>query len=80
MAEFFTVYTLTDAWDNLKTGELTKIRVLSLKSVFKNYPVIESSFFGDLSSRVNKYHHYSWIESIKRVTGPKNEDYDITNF
>ncbi|MFX0035301.1 MAG: hypothetical protein ACFE9I_06640, partial [Candidatus Hermodarchaeota archaeon] len=25
-------------------------------------------------------HHYSWIESIKRVTGPKNEDYDITNF
>ncbi|MFX1596653.1 MAG: hypothetical protein ACFFBK_11390 [Promethearchaeota archaeon] len=80
MAEFFTVYTLTDAWDNLKTNELTKIRILSLKSVFKNYPVIESAFFGDLSSKVNTYHHYSWIESIKRVTGPKNEDYDITNF
>jgi len=77
--EYYKIFTLTP-WDNLKTNELTQIRVLSLKSIFKTYPVIESAFFNDLSSKVNNNYNYSWIKSVKRVTGPNNEDYDISNF
>ena len=80
MTDFFTVFALTDAWDNLKTGELTKIRVMSLKSIFKTYPVIQPVFFDDLSSNVNNHHQYSWIQSIKRIVGPSNNDYDIQNW
>lgn len=80
MTDFFTVFALTDAWDNLNTGELTKIRVMSLRSIFKTYPVIEPVFFEDLSSNVNNNHHYSWIQSIKRIVGPSNNDYDIQNW
>jgi len=79
MSEFFQVYTHTP-WDNLETNELTKIRVLSLKSIFKKFPVIEKEFFDDLTSNIKKNPHYSWIESIKRIIGPKNEDYDIKNW
>ncbi|MFW9998990.1 MAG: hypothetical protein ACFE9Q_07340 [Candidatus Hodarchaeota archaeon] len=77
--EYYNIFTLTP-WDNLETNKLTQIRVLSLKSVFKRFPVIEPVFFEDLSSKVNTNYQYSWIESIKRVTGPKNEDYDTTHF
>jgi hypothetical protein len=79
MTDFFLVYTETP-WDNLNTKELTQIRMLSLKSIFKSYPVIEPSFFDDLNSKILEYNHYMWAQSIKRITGPKNEDYDIANW
>ncbi|MFX0105697.1 MAG: hypothetical protein ACFE75_09415 [Candidatus Hodarchaeota archaeon] len=79
MTDFFTISTLTP-WDNLKTNELTQIRVMSLKKIFKTYPVIEPAFFNDLSSNLNNNHHYSWIQSIKRIVGPSNNDYDIQNW
>jgi hypothetical protein len=79
MTDFFKVYTETP-WDNLNTNELTQIRILSLKSIFKSYPVIEPSFFDDLNSKILEYNHYMWAQSIKRIMGPKNEDYEITNW
>ena len=80
MTDFFNIYTEIP-WDNLKTNQLTQIRVLSLKSVFKTYPVIEPSFFDDLNSKIININHYMWVESIKRITGPKNEDYcSIINY
>ena len=79
MTDFFIVYTETP-WDNLNAEQLTQIRVLSLKSIFKTYPVVEPSFFDDLNSKVNDFNHYSWIQSIKRIVGPNNEDYDISNW
>ena len=79
MTDFFMVYTETP-WDNLNTNQLTQIRILSLKSIFKIYPVIEPSFFDDLNSKIVKNNHYMWVQSIKRITGPKNEDYDISNW
>lgn len=79
MTDFFNIYTETP-WDNLKTNLLTQIRVLSLKSIFKTYPVIEPSFFDDLNSKIININHYMWVESIKRITGPNNEDYDISNW
>jgi len=77
--QFYTVYTLTP-WDNLKSDQLTEVKLLSLKSVFKSYPVIEKEFFEDLISNIYKQGHYSYIESIKRISGPNNEDYDISSF
>ena len=79
MTDFFLVYTETP-WDNLNTNELTQIRILSLKSVLKTYPVIEPSFFDDLNSKLLEYNHYIWVQSIKRIIGPKNEDYDISKW
>ena len=79
MSEYFTLFTYTP-WDGLRTNELTQVKVLSLKSVFKTFPVIESSFFDDLMSNTNNHAHYSYQECIKRVIGPNNEDYDISNW
>lgn len=79
MTDFFMVYTETP-WDNLNTNQLTQIRVLSLKSILKRYPVVEPSFFDDLNSKILENNHYVWVQSIKRIIGPKNEDYDITNW
>jgi hypothetical protein len=79
MTDFFMVYTETP-WDNLNTNQLTQIRMLSLKSVFKTYPVIEPTFFDDLNSKIIQNDHYMWVQSIKRITGPKNEDYDIKDW
>ena len=79
MTDFFMVYTETP-WDNLNTNQLTQIRVLSLKSILKRYPVVEPSFFDDLNSKIIEYNHYLWVQSIKRIVGPKNEDYDISNW
>ena len=79
MTDFFMVYTETP-WDNLNTNQLTQIRIHSLKSIFKIYPIIEPSFFDDLNSKIVKNNHYMWVQSIKRITGPKNEDYDISNW
>jgi len=79
MTDFFNIYTETP-WDNLNTNQLTQIRVLSLKSIFKSYPIIEPSFFDDLNSKIIKITHYMWVQSIKRIIGPNNEDYDISNW
>ena len=79
MTDFFMVYTETP-WDNLNTNKLTQIRVLSFNNILKRYPVIEPSFFDDLNSKILKNNHYMWVQSIKRIIGPKNEDYDITNW
>jgi len=79
MTDFFNIYTETP-WDNLNTNQLTQIRVLSLKSIFKSYPIIEPSFFDDLNSKIIKITHYMWVQSIKRIIGPNNEDYDVSNW
>ena len=76
MNNFFSVFTYTP-WDNLNTNFLTEVKLLSLKSINKTFPVIEPEFFDDLLSNLYNFNHYSWIQSIKRILGPDNEDYDI---
>ncbi|MFX1448633.1 MAG: hypothetical protein ACFFCG_10930 [Promethearchaeota archaeon] len=76
MNGFFSVFTYTP-WDNLNTQILTEVKLLSLKNIIKTFPLIEPSFFDDLLSNLYKYEHYSWLECIKRIVGPNNEDYDI---
>jgi hypothetical protein len=76
MNEFFSIYTYTP-WDKLNEEKLTQIRLLSLKSIFKSYPLIEPAFFDDLVSNISKSQLYSKIEAIKRIVGPNTEDYDI---
>jgi hypothetical protein len=77
MKNFFSVFTYTP-WDNLKTKSLAEVKLLSLKSITKTYPVIEPEFFDDLLSNLYNFKHYSWVQCIKRIIGPNNEDYDIT--
>lgn len=79
MNSFFTVFTLTP-WDKLNSNILTEVKLFSLKNIFKTFPVIEQEFFDDLLTRVYDYKHYSWIQCIKRITGPNSEDYDISNW
>jgi hypothetical protein len=79
MSSFFSIYTHTP-WDGLKTDQLTQIKLLSLNTIFKTFPVIEQAFFDDLSSKIKSQSHYSMIKAIKRIMGPNNEDYNITNF
>lgn len=79
MSSFFVIYTETP-WDGLNTNELTQVRLLSLKSVFKSFPVVEKEFFDDLKSKAYNYDHYSITQCIKRIVGPNNEDYDIMNW
>ena len=79
MSNFFIIHTLTP-WDELGTEQLSQVRLLSLKSVFKSYPVVEQTFFDDLSSKIGDYVHYSKMKTIKRIVGPQNEDYDISNW
>ncbi len=76
MNNFFSVFTYTP-WDNLNTKLLTEVKLLSLKSITKTFPVIEPGFFDDLLSNLYNFKHYSWVQCIKRITGPNNEDYDI---
>lgn len=76
---FFSVYTLTP-WDGQNSKELTVIKLLSLRNVFNKFPVIEQEFLEDILSKVYKHQHYSWQKTIKRITGPNNQDYDITSF
>ena len=77
--QFFTIHTFTP-WDGQNTNQLTQVKLLSLKSVFDSFPVIEKRFFNDLALNTANNAHYSWTLSIKRIVGPNNEDYDITNF
>lgn len=79
MNSYFSVYTYTP-WDSLKNNQLTQIKLLSLKTIFKTYPIIEKEFFKDLTSNLSNNAHYSIIQSIKRITGTDNKDYDIKNF
>ena len=74
---FFKVFTLTP-WDSLNSDTLTEIKLFSLKNIFKTFPVIEPEFIDDLLSKLYKFKQYSWIECIKRIVGPNDEDYDIT--
>ena len=76
MNNFFSVFTYTP-WDNLNTEVLSEVKLLSLKSLIKTFPVVEPGFFDDLRSNMYKFNHYSWVECIKRIVGPDNEDYDI---
>ena len=76
MNNFFSVFTYTP-WDNLNTQLLTEVKLLSLKSITKTFPVIEPEFFDDLLSNLYNFKHYSWVQCVKRITGPNNEDYDI---
>lgn len=76
MSNFFTVFTYTP-WDNLNTKILAEVKLLSLKNIIKTFPIIEPGFFDDLLSNMYNFKHYSWVESIKRIVGPDNEDYDI---
>jgi hypothetical protein len=76
MDEFFSIYTYTP-WDKLNKDKLTKIRLLSLKGIFKSFPVIEPAFFDDLVSNLSKIQYYTKIKAIKRIIGPNKEDYDI---
>jgi len=79
MSRFFVVHTETP-WDGLGTGQISHIRLLSLKSVFKSYPIIEQPFFNDLSYKIKDYIHYSSMKTIRRIMGPNNEDYDIVDW
>ena len=76
MSNFFKIYTLTP-WDSLNLNTLTEVKLYSLKNIFKTFPIIEPEFLDDILSNLYKFKHYSWIESIKRIVGPKAEDYDI---
>ncbi|MFX1411853.1 MAG: hypothetical protein ACFFA6_16020 [Promethearchaeota archaeon] len=76
MSSFFRVFTLTP-WDSLNLKTLAEVKLYSLKNIFKSFPVIEPEFFDDLLSNLYKFDHYSLIESVKRIVGPENEDYDI---
>ena len=76
MNEFFSIYTYTP-WDKLNEDKLTQIRLLSLKSIFKSFPLIEPAFFDDLISNLSKSQLYTKIEGIKRIVGPNKEDYNI---
>lgn len=73
---FFKVFTLTP-WDSLNSETLTEVKLYSLRNIFKTFPVIEPEFFDDLLSNLYNFTHYSWVECIKRIVGPNNEDYDI---
>ncbi len=77
--QFFSIHTLTP-WDGLNTNQLTQVKLLSLRSMFDSFPVIEKKFFSDLAKNTANNAHYSWNLSIKRIVGPNKEDYDITNF
>ncbi|MFX1356033.1 MAG: hypothetical protein ACFFA8_02005 [Promethearchaeota archaeon] len=79
MFEFFKISTSTP-WDSLNSKNLVDINLMSLKSIFKTYPVIEKEFFNDLFFNLTEHKHYFWFETIRRVVGPKNEDYDIKDW
>jgi DNA-directed RNA polymerase subunit RPC12/RpoP len=79
MSSFFSLYTKTP-WDGLKTSLLSQVKLMSLKDLFKSFPVIEQTFFEDVLSNVYNQNHYSWMKTIKRIVGPSNEDYDISSF
>ncbi len=79
MSSFFTLYTFTP-WDRPNSKKLTQIKLLSLKTIFKRFPVVEQAFFEDLISNIYKKTHYTWMRVIKRIVGTDDEDYNISSF
>ncbi len=79
MSDFFNIKLYTP-WDSLNSKNLTQVKLFSLKNIFKSFPVIEPEFFDDVLSNLYKFKHYSWIECIKRIVGPNDDDYDISSF
>ncbi|MFO8018102.1 MAG: hypothetical protein R6U96_05660 [Promethearchaeia archaeon] len=77
MNRFFSLYTLTP-WETHTKDKLSEVKLLSIKRVFKTYPVIEASFFDDIVSKIYNNKEYSWYRTIRRIVGPQGEDYDIT--
>lgn len=79
MEQFFSVYTFTP-WDNFSGETLSRVKLLSLKSIFNSYPIIEPSFFDDLRLNLHKQPKFSIFNTIKRIVGPNKEDYDIKDW
>ncbi|KKM88789.1 hypothetical protein LCGC14_1255190 [marine sediment metagenome] len=79
MSGFFSVYTLTP-WDGLNLKQVTQVKLISLKTIFKTFPVIEQAFLGEIISNIYSQTHYTWNNSIKRIVGVANEDYNISSF
>ncbi len=79
MSSFFSLYTFTP-WDKLNSNKLTQIKLLSLKTFFKRFPVVEKAFFKDIISNIYNKPQYTWMRVIKRIVGPENEDYNISSF
>jgi hypothetical protein len=79
MEQFFSLYTLTP-WDNISGDILSHVKLLSLKSILNKYPVIEPNFFDDLQSNLQNQGKFTSFNTIKRIVGPDNEDYDIKNW
>ena len=79
MTQFFKVYTYTP-WEKLSGMNLVKVRLMLILEIFKKYPIIEGSFFEDLKLNIQKHPHYINIQSIRRIIGPKSEDYSIQNW
>ncbi|HDZ17329.1 hypothetical protein LCGC14_1407610 [marine sediment metagenome] len=79
MSSFFSLYTFTP-WDRLNSKKLAQIKLLSLKTIFKRFPVVEQAFFEDITSNIYKKTQYTWMRVIKRIVGPDGEDYNISSF
>ncbi len=79
MSDFFSVYTFTP-WDGLNLKQLTQVKLISLKTIFKTFPVVEQAFLEDIISNIYNQAHYTWNNSIKRIVGVANEDYNISAF
>ncbi len=79
MSDFFYVKLFTP-WDKLNSKKLTQIKLLSLKTIFKTFPVVEQAFFEDLISNIYEKTHYTWMRAIKRIIGTADEDYNISSF
>jgi len=79
MTELFKLYTYTP-WDGLKPDQIVEVKLLSLKSLLKSYPVIEKKFFVDLMKKLKLNENYSWFETIRRIVGPNEEDYRISSW
>jgi hypothetical protein len=77
--KYFIVYTYTP-WDQESKNQLSVVKLLSLKTVFSKFPIIETAFFDDLSSNLLKNDNYNYVESIRRIVGPDNEDYEIEDW
>jgi len=77
MNEFFKIFTYTP-WDGLNSNEISEVKLLSLKKIFNNYPIIEKEFFNDLRLNLKNHPKYSWFEAIRRIIGPEKEDYIIS--
>ena len=79
MDQFFSVYTFTP-WDSFSGETLSRVKLLSLKSIFNSYPIIEPSFFDDLRLNLHEQPKFSMFNTIKRIIGPNKEDYDIKDW